>query len=50
MWQCHLVMCNSNSGSVIYSCARVWNLNQDGGLKIKGWCGLSSILSGYFLE
>ena len=50
MWQCHLVMCNTNSGSVIYSCARVylrWNLNQDDGLEIKACCGLLSTLSGY---
>ena len=53
MWQRHLVMCNTNLGSVIYSCAMVyfwWNLNQDSGLEIKACCGLLSTLSGYFLE
>ena len=53
MWQCHLVMCNTDLGSVIDSCARVcfWcNLNQDGGLEIEACYGLLSTLSGYFLE
>ena len=49
----HLVMCDTNSSCVIYSCARVyfwWNLNEDGGFEIKACCGLLSTLSGYFLE
>ena len=52
VWQCRLVMCNSNLGGVIDSCAGVyfwWNLNQDGGLEIET-CDLLSTLSGYFLE
>ena len=53
VWQRYLVMCNTISGSVIYSCAMVYfwlNLKQDGGLEIKACYGLMSALSGYFLE
>ena len=53
VWQRHLVMCNTISGGVIYSCARVyfgWNLSQDGSLGIKACCGLLSTLSVYFVE
>ena len=42
MWQCHFVMCDTISGSVTDSYARVYflcNLNEDGGLEIKACCG-----------